>query len=56
MNGEKPRRKPWFARSVVDWQHYTLGYFETREEAVEVEQAFRAYMREERELARSGAR
>lgn len=49
MNGAKPRRKPWFARARVDNEHYSLGYFDSREEAVEVEDAFREYMREQRQ-------
>lgn len=46
MNGTRPRSKPWFARARVNNEHFSLGYFESREEAIATEDAFREYMRD----------
>lgn len=33
--------KPWKARVKIDWVEYFLGYFETKEEAEQVERRFK---------------
>jgi hypothetical protein len=47
-NGKKVRAKPWFARAKVDNEHFSLGYFATKEEADAVEKIFKDYMRRQR--------
>ena len=39
--GTKKKRKIWRARVKLNWTEYFLGVYETKEEAEEVEQAFR---------------
>lgn len=36
------RSKPWKARVKKDWVEYFLGYYQTKAEAVQVEELFRA--------------
>lgn len=36
-----PRRKRWRARVKIDWVEYFLGYFDTQQQAEEVEEEFR---------------
>jgi hypothetical protein len=38
----KPLPKPWHARIRRDYIEYSLGYFETKEEAAAIERAFAA--------------
>ena len=42
MSNRWQRNKPWKARVKVDWVEQFLGYFETREEAEQVEEEYRA--------------
>jgi hypothetical protein len=46
-NGTKIRRKPWFARAKFAGEHFSLGYFLTREEAATTEDEFKRAIREE---------
>ena len=40
LRTNKDYKKPWHARAKRDRKEYSLGYFATREEALEAEQRF----------------
>jgi len=41
MRSGNPYRMPWHARVKVDHIDFSLGYYETEEEAIQVENEFR---------------